>query len=281
MFERFLSKFWKKEEPKPVPPPRFLCHYDKEIQEIYYKGFEEKFSITTASSLQVLTLGAERRDRFFTGLKLQSNDQIATSLLGVDSASKLHYSLIIDSVPLKAMVNFGPLERFIKFGAEYTCASASIRSLVSWASTRSVDISGAMVVRSHQYSIGGDISYCFTSGRLIKLDIGALYSGERAIASLTISEGGDLLKSSVYHLSSSVGAAVYYRLSSEETDVMIGFQHRWSDSTAATARLHLRGDFRIVVRHEVSSRTVSVSGAADLKAIRATTRLGLSLALRL
>ncbi|XVF50179.1 hypothetical protein PTKIN_Ptkin04bG0075000 [Pterospermum kingtungense] len=142
------------------------------------------------------------------------------------------------------------------------------------------------VIGSTIVSLGADIGIDITTRTLNKFSTGLSLNTGFLIASLTLSDGTDSVKASLYRplnplTRTAVAAELKHRFSEDATTLTVGAQHALFPFTLLKARINTDGKFSAVLRQNVwQSLYVSIAGEIDLRDSNNTPRIGLSMTLK-
>ncbi|KAE8670776.1 hypothetical protein F3Y22_tig00112107pilonHSYRG00029 [Hibiscus syriacus] len=146
------------------------------------------------------------------------------------------------------------------------------------------NISG--VIGSTFFSLGADVGIDLTRRTLNQFSTGFSLNCAFLIASLTLSDGFDSLKASVYHplnppTRTGIAAELKHKMSEEATTLTLGAQHALLPFTLVKARMNTDGKVSGVLRQEIWQKLyVSVSGELDLRDHNSIPRIGVSMAVK-
>ncbi|XP_039069331.1 mitochondrial outer membrane protein porin 1-like [Hibiscus syriacus] len=149
---------------------------------------------------------------------------------------------------------------------------------------RIANISG--VIGSTFVSLGADVGIDITTRALDQFSAGFSLDCAFLVASLTVSDGFDSVKASLYHplnprTRTAIAAELKHRMSEAASTLTLGAQHAVLPFTLVKARMNTDGKVGGVLQQEIWRKLyVSISGEVDLRDHNSIPRIGVSMAVK-
>ncbi|GLJ17699.1 hypothetical protein SUGI_0308870 [Cryptomeria japonica] len=274
-----------------VKGPGLFSDIGKKTRDLLYKDFlfDQKFTLTTYTStgLAFTSTGTKKGELFLGDLTTQLKNKNITTDIKVDTSSNLIATVTIDEPTpgLKTSFSFTiPDQRSGKAEIQYLHDYAGITASIGLTATPVVEAS--VVVGNEAIAVGGELAFDTTSGNLRKYNAGISYTMPDFISSVHVTDKGDTMKGSYYHIVSpltktAVGAEVAHSFSKNENVFTIGTQYALDPLTTVKGRLDNRGKVAGLVQHEWRPKSlITFSGEVDTKALDNSAKLGLSVLLK-
>ncbi|RYQ85819.1 hypothetical protein Ahy_B10g105436 isoform B [Arachis hypogaea] len=186
---------------------------------------------------------------------------------------------------LKTIFNFRiPDQRSGKVEVQYVHGYSGISTSVGLTANPIVNFSG--VLGTDVLAIGSELSYDTKIGEFTKYNAGVNFTKADLVASLTVTDKGDTLNASYYHLvnplnNTAFGAEVTHSFSTNKNTLTLGSQHALDPLTTVKARINHSGKAHALIQHEWRPKSFfTISGEVDTKSFEQSAKIGLGLALK-
>ncbi|KAF8400326.1 hypothetical protein HHK36_013623 [Tetracentron sinense] len=235
-----------------------------------------------------ITATGLKRDEFFVGdISTQYKSGSATVDVKVDSSSIVSTTVTVNEIfpCTKTALSFKiPDHKSGKLDVQYLHHHAAINSSIGLNPTPLVELGAT--IGSNELSFGGEVWFDTTSASFIKYNAGIGLNKPDFSAALLLTDKGETLKASYIHTvnphsGTAVAAEMTHRFSSFENSFTIGSSHAIDPFTVVKTRFCDNGKAAMLCQREWRPKSlVTFSAEYDPKAINATSRFGLALALK-
>ncbi|KAL0920885.1 hypothetical protein M5K25_007900 [Dendrobium thyrsiflorum] len=272
--------------------PGLYSEIGKRARDLLYKDFltDQKFAITTytANGVVITATGTKKNDYILGELQSQLKSKNVTVDLKANSESNVLTTFTIDELGtpgLKTIISFVlPDQKSGKVELQYLHDYTGISASLGLTANPVVNISGS--IGSSKLAVGADVSLDTATGNFTKYNAALNLTNADLIASLILSDKGDNLTASYYHLvspltSTAVGAELTHSFSSNENTLTFGTQHALDPITTIKARFNNYGKASALIQHQWRPKSlITLSAEVDTKAIEKSSKVGLSLLLK-
>ncbi|RAL46851.1 hypothetical protein DM860_005130 [Cuscuta australis] len=271
--------------------PGLYSGIGKKARDLLHKDYQtdHKFTVTTQSptGVAITSSGSKKGDRFVADLNIKLKSKKITTDIKVDSNSNLYTTITGDQLApgLKTIFSFRvPDQRSEKIEVQYLHKYVGINTSVALTASPVINFSG--VVGTNDVALGTDVAFDTKAGAFTKYDAGLSVTSSDLVASLSLSEKGDMLSASYYHnvkplTHTSIGAEVKHRFSKGENTLTIGTQHQLDPLTTVKARVNNAGKASALIQREWRPKSLfTVSGEVDTKSFDKSPKFGLALTLK-
>eukprot|EP00252_Welwitschia_mirabilis_P004081 TRINITY_DN1426_c0_g1_i1.p1 TRINITY_DN1426_c0_g1~~TRINITY_DN1426_c0_g1_i1.p1 ORF type:complete len:278 (+),score=54.96 TRINITY_DN1426_c0_g1_i1:194-1027(+) len=271
--------------------PGLFSEIGKKTRDLLYKDYlvDQKFSVTTytSSGLAFTSTGVKKGDLFLGDLSTQLKTKNVTTDVKVNTDSKVFATVTVDEPTpgLKAILSFTiPDQKSGKVELQYYHDYAGVSAVIGMTASPVVETSVA--VGNENVALGGEIAFDTTSSNLTKYNAGISYIKPDFILGVNWTDKGDAVKASyLQHIDPSknttVGVEACHSISKNENTFTLGAQHALDPFTMVKVRCNSHGKVAGLLQHEWRPKSlITISGEVDSKALDATPKIGLSLALK-
>ncbi|XP_004489372.1 outer plastidial membrane protein porin-like [Cicer arietinum] len=271
--------------------PGLYSDIGKKARDLLYRDYnsDQKFTITTYSptGVAITSSGTKKGELFVADVNTQLKNRNITTDIKVDTDSNLSTTITVNEPApgVKTVLSFRiPDQRSGKVEVQYLHDYFGIGASVGLTANPIINVSGTL--GTNVIALGHDLTYDTKIGEFTKLNTGLNFTKDDLVASLTLTDKGDVLNASYYHVvnhltKTAVGAEVTHRFSNTENTLTLGTQHALDPLTTVKARFNNFGKANALIQHEWRPRSfLTISGEVDTKAIEKSAKVGLALALK-
>ncbi|XP_020596736.1 mitochondrial outer membrane porin-like isoform X2 [Phalaenopsis equestris] len=272
--------------------PGLYADIGKKARDLLYKDFltDQKFTVTTytANGVAITATGTKRNDYILGELQSRLKSKNVTVDLKANSESNVLTTFTIDELgtpDLKTIISFVlPDQKSGKVELQYLHDYTGINASLGLTANPVVNFAGT--IGSNKLAVGADVSLDTATGNFTKYNAALSITNADLIASLNLSNKGDNLTASYYHLvspltSTAVGAELTHSFSTNENTLTFGTQYALDPLTTVKARFNNYGKASALIQHLWSPKSlVTLSAEVDTKAIEKSSKVGLSLLLK-
>ncbi|KAI3808519.1 hypothetical protein L1987_24470 [Smallanthus sonchifolius] len=171
-----------------------------------------------------------------------------------------------------------------KLKVQYFHHHATLASTLALNQAPCINVSAT--IGTPTFAMGAKAAYETTSTKLINFAVGINFNRPDSTASLVLCDNGDTIRAFYGHRfdvskKTATAVGITRRLSTNETDVVVGGCYVFDDQTLVKARLDNCGKLGAVWQHRLIRRSlVSLSSELDTKALHKTPKFGLALVLK-
>ncbi|XP_057739040.1 mitochondrial outer membrane protein porin of 34 kDa-like [Arachis stenosperma] len=271
--------------------PGLYSDIGKKARDLLFKDYhsDQKFTVTTYSptGVAITSTGIKRDGLFMADVNTQLKNKNVTTDIKVDTDSNLFTTITVNEPApgLKTIFSFRvPDQRSGKVEVQYVHDYAGISTSVGLTANPIVNFSG--VLGSDVLAIGSELSYDTKIGEFTKYNAGVNFTKADLVASLTMTDKGDTLNASYYHIvnplkNTAFGAEVTHSFSTNKNTLTLGSQHALDPLTTVKARINNSGKAHALIQHEWRPKSFfTISGEVDTKSFEESAKIGLGLALK-
>ncbi|KAM0963697.1 hypothetical protein ACFX1Q_023635 [Malus domestica] len=252
-------------------------------------NFDQKFTLSVVGSTGLgLTANGLKRDEIFIGdVNTLYKSGNTTVDVKVDTYSNVTTKVTLsDVLPCtKVALSFRiPDHKSGKLDVKYLHPHAAFDSSIGLNPTPLLELSGT--IGSKDLSLGAEIGFDTTSSLLTKYNAGISYNKPDFSAVLLLMDKGQTLKASYIHAVDSlngttVAAELTHRFSTYENSFTLGSSHVIDPFNVVKTRFSNNGKAGLLWQREWRPKSlITVSAEYDSKALTASPKVGLALALK-
>ncbi|KAM0963696.1 hypothetical protein ACFX1Q_023635 [Malus domestica] len=252
-------------------------------------NFDQKFTLSVVGSTGLgLTANGLKRDEIFIGdVNTLYKSGNTTVDVKVDTYSNVATKVTLsDVLPCtKVALSFRiPDHKSGKLDVKYLHPHAAFDSSIGLNPTPLLELSGT--IGSKDLSLGAEIGFDTTSSLLTKYNAGISYNKPDFSAVLLLMDKGQTLKASYIHAVDSlngttVAAELTHRFSTYENSFTLGSSHVIDPFNVVKTRFSNNGKAGLLWQREWRPKSlITVSAEYDSKALTASPKVGLALALK-
>ncbi|KAB2604844.1 mitochondrial outer membrane protein porin 4 [Pyrus ussuriensis x Pyrus communis] len=252
-------------------------------------NFDQKFTLSVVGSTGLgLTANGLKRDEIFIGdVNTLYKSRNTTVDVKVDTYSNVATKVTLsDVLPCtKVALSFRiPDHKSGKLDVQYLHPHAALDSSIGLNPTPLLELSGT--IGSKDLSLGAEIGFDTTSSLLTKYNAGISFNKPDFSAALLLMDKGQTLKASYIHAVDSlngttVAAELTHRFSTYENSFTLGSSHVIDPFNVVKTRFSDNGKAGLLWQREWRPKSlITVSTEYDSKALNASPKVGLALALK-